>query len=266
MAILTFNGSSYTVDHAVKGSDYIHGYDVNGNPVIAIEGIKDFSIVQYDGEYLAPGSCFSEACNEVRCVNGKLVMRNGEVVGTAGGNLTLIDVANFDNGSFTEIIDGKTVQHEVLFDANGKLIAIDGVAIELGDNAELESTEYPGCTYMKVDGENEWVNPPMIPGEFYRTQERHNGSPVYMACIQHKKATGSNSTTMVYQGKLMLMAYPHIISLSGVVSNSYGEAYPSYRYGDLKTWYDEGELLIDFNVTEAMPESTVDIIVKFTLD
>lgn len=30
----------------------------------------------------------------------------------------------------------------------------------------------------------EWVNPPMLPGEEYRTTERHNGKPVYVKLIQ----------------------------------------------------------------------------------
>lgn len=203
-----------------------------------------------------------------------------EVVEEIGGELTNIDFSGFDDGSYTEVVDGEEVTHVVTFDDSGRPVTIDGTSIEWGDvgtepeepeepadpSAPVESTEYPGCYYRDADGENEWINPPMIPGEFYRTQERHNGNPVYVACVQHKKATGSNSTTMVYQGKLVLMAYPHIISLSGVVSNSYGEAYPSYKYGELKTWYDEGELCVDYNVTMAMPESTVDIIVKYTLD
>lgn len=35
----------------------------------------------------------------------------------------------------------------------------------------IESTDYPGCYYRMVDGEEEWLNPPMIPGVEYRTIE-----------------------------------------------------------------------------------------------
>ena len=186
----------------------------------------------------------------------------------AGGTVSEIDLSNFEKGSFTEVVDGETVSHAVAYDDKGRPVSIDGVSIEWGDSdvGPVESTEYPGCSYRTVDGEKEWINPPMIAGEAYRTQERHNGKAVYAACVRHEKAIGSNGTTTVHQQTLMLAAAPHIVSLSGVVSNAYGEAYPSSRYGDLKASYYEGELCIDYNVTEAMPESTVDIIVKFTLD
>lgn len=36
----------------------------------------------------------------------------------------------------------------------------------------IESSEYSGCYYRMVDGEQEWLNPPMIKGEEYRTTER----------------------------------------------------------------------------------------------
>ncbi len=43
----------------------------------------------------------------------------------------------------------------------------------------IQSSEYPGCFYRIVDGETEWVNPPMEDGVEYRTTERIDGKPVY---------------------------------------------------------------------------------------
>lgn len=43
----------------------------------------------------------------------------------------------------------------------------------------LESIDYPGCYYRVVEGETEWLNPPMLLGEEYRTARRHKGKPVY---------------------------------------------------------------------------------------
>lgn len=68
MAILKFNGISCTVDHAVKGEDYVHGYDENGNRIVAITGIKDFSSIEYDSGYLSPLVCKEEECNDVKSV------------------------------------------------------------------------------------------------------------------------------------------------------------------------------------------------------
>lgn len=47
-------------------------------------------------------------------------------------------------------------------------------------NPIAESDEYSGCYYRIIDGETEWINPPMIYGVRYRTTERHNGMPVYV--------------------------------------------------------------------------------------
>lgn len=68
MATLKFNEISYTVDHAVKGEDYVHGYDENGNRIVAITGIEDFSKIAYDGSYLSPEVCAEEECNNVKSV------------------------------------------------------------------------------------------------------------------------------------------------------------------------------------------------------
>ena len=38
-----------------------------------------------------------------------------------------------------------------------------------------------GCYYRTVDGEVEWINPPMVVGTEYRTTERFSGKPVYTA-------------------------------------------------------------------------------------
>lgn len=43
-----------------------------------------------------------------------------------------------------------------------------------------ESAAYPSCYYRQVDGENEWLNPPMVAGALYRTTERYKGLPVYV--------------------------------------------------------------------------------------
>lgn len=47
-----------------------------------------------------------------------------------------------------------------------------------------ESTEYPGCYYRTVDGEEEWLNPPMNTGVEYRTTDRYNSEPVYTRILE----------------------------------------------------------------------------------
>ena len=48
----------------------------------------------------------------------------------------------------------------------------------------IESDKYPGCYYRIVKDVTEWINPPMIVGEEYRTTERHNGNPVYCQAVE----------------------------------------------------------------------------------
>ena len=49
-----------------------------------------------------------------------------------------------------------------------------------------ESAEHPGCYYHTVDGEAEWLNPPMMKDIVYRTTKRFNGYPVYtVAAVFH---------------------------------------------------------------------------------
>lgn len=77
MAILTFNGESYTVDHAVKGADFIHGYDADSVMIVAFDGITDFSGFTFDGTYMTPEHCLAEGCNNVKFVDGGLKKADG---------------------------------------------------------------------------------------------------------------------------------------------------------------------------------------------
>lgn len=51
-----------------------------------------------------------------------------------GGEVSLIDFSNFENGSFTETVDGEVITHTVTFDDQNRPIAIDNVEIKWGDS------------------------------------------------------------------------------------------------------------------------------------
>lgn len=80
MATITFLGESFEVDHAVKGEDYVHGYDAAGHCIISIDGVKDFSLITYDGVYMNPRECLSEPCNSVKYCGGKLKTADGQEI------------------------------------------------------------------------------------------------------------------------------------------------------------------------------------------
>ena len=83
MATLTYNGTSYTVDHAVKGTDFIHGYDTNAVMIVSFEGITNFSDFTYDGTYMEPEHCLAEGCNDVKYVDGGLKKADGTALSPA---------------------------------------------------------------------------------------------------------------------------------------------------------------------------------------
>lgn len=82
MFTLRYGTLSYEVDHAVKGPDYVHGYDANGVCVVAIDGVTDFSNISYSGEYMSPNTCITESCNDVKYCNSELVTRDNRKINT----------------------------------------------------------------------------------------------------------------------------------------------------------------------------------------
>lgn len=73
------------------------------------------------------------------------------------------------------------------FEENAEFIFFGGNATDIEDVGivkTLESAEYPGCYYRIVNGEDEWINPPMIADVEYRTTERYAGDPVYVKRVE----------------------------------------------------------------------------------
>lgn len=80
MAILKYGSEEYTVDHAVKGADYIHGYDKNGVLLVSFDGVHDFSLFSYDEEYMLPEHCLEEPCTNVKYIGNTLTNGSGKPI------------------------------------------------------------------------------------------------------------------------------------------------------------------------------------------
>lgn len=127
MATLTYNGETYAVDHAVKGSDYIHGYDASGLEIVSFEGIIDFAGFVYDGEFMSPESCLEETCNDVKVLQGHIVRKDGtiisscEAIGESSGtaDAIILTVPEFN------LVDGAKVRFKVPVDTT------DGVTLNV---------------------------------------------------------------------------------------------------------------------------------------
>ena len=57
----------------------------------------------------------------------------------------------------------------------------------------IESTDYPGCYYRTVNGEKEWLNPPLVPGVEYITTERYNNTQVRKKLFRYENVPTGNS-------------------------------------------------------------------------
>lgn len=157
MATLTYNGTSYTVDHAVKGTDFIHGYDANAVMIVSFEGITNFSDFDYDGTYIEPEHCLAEGCNDVKCVGGTWQTRDGKPLLRAG-TITFPVASWVDNGNeiFTQnvTVEGGTANTLVsLQPTDEQMLAFmeDDVSFLKVDNNNGVFTAKAGSAAPSVD-------------------------------------------------------------------------------------------------------------------
>lgn len=62
----------------------------------------------------------------------------------------------------------------------------------------VESSDYPGCYYRVVNGETEWLNPPMVDGVEYRLTKRYKGKPVYAMSLDFGALPNTGSERIAF--------------------------------------------------------------------
>ena len=110
--------------------------------------------------------------------------------------LSAYDIDAVDTGTFYSHSNNTSNPHSVTAAQIGAASASDlsshtnstsnphnVTAAQVGALPAVEDTTYPGCYYRMVGGVKEWVTPPMVLGEEYRTTERYNGKPVYCKLV-----------------------------------------------------------------------------------
>ena len=209
MAVLTYNAKAYTVDHAVKGTDYVHGYDADGNVVVSVEGITDFSLVSYNGTFIDPEKCLEELCNSLKYCDGLIKAIDGReippaAVGAALGGYGLGEIS-YLSGSYTRFTDAsklddmKVNSFWAYQNSSAPLIPgqpdtqyLYGYTVASGKPyvTQRAVTLYGGSWIERTLGlrnsngawsEWKYVNPPMAAGKAYLTTEFFLSKPVYKA-------------------------------------------------------------------------------------
>lgn len=103
-------------------------------------------------------------------------------------------------------------------------IMVDSVSQAFFDHWGTESEEFPGCYYRMVGGEREWINPPMIIGEHYRTNKRHKGKPVYVTSVDLGVLPSSSSKSINIASDSS--GFSAVVSLSTYAINAAGATFP----------------------------------------
>lgn len=76
------------------------------------------------------------------------------------------------------------------------------------DALGIEDVTYPGCYYRIVNDATEWINPPMVAGNEYRTTERWNRKVVYTKLIHcGTVTTGKNTIPTSLSGITAIVKY-----------------------------------------------------------
>jgi hypothetical protein len=124
---------------------------------------------------------------------------------------------------------------------------------EIGVAPAQESISYPGCFYRTVNGEAEWINPPMIAGDEYRTTERWNGKPVYKQLIYSAALPDSGSVNIKIPTTGTI---DYILSVKGSCADS--RVFPSSKIGgtmtvDLETHIEGIDVYVSHNALGGSP-------------
>lgn len=157
---------------------------------------------------------------------------DGRSAFSVNGNKIVVELvtqmlANPGNGVLSLVINDPTGQQIGLWNINYVVEAVPGMDSPEADQyytaflnavkemamVGVESPSFPGCYYRVVNGETEWLNPPMEIGEEYRTAERYMGRAVYNALIDC--GVPHNGATVDFP-----FSYTNMVKSSGVLGNS----------------------------------------------
>ncbi len=124
------------------------------------------------------------------------------------------------------------------------------------------SDDYPGCYYRMVDGEIEWINPPMMRGVEYRTCERFLGVPVYVKTVLENWTPDAYTTVEEHSFETGITEDVRIVDIQGNYHYYLEDSMPSWGIinlsnGDVCSRYDRNTKCLVINNKSGAEEITV---------
>lgn len=96
---------------------------------------------------------------------------------------------------------------------NAEIERINAEIETVKSKLDVESDGYAGCYYRIIDGETEWINPPMLNEVEYRTTERYLGKPVYTLVANIAEIEANHYESVFIEGS-------SVITLTEATTNS----------------------------------------------
>ena len=85
------------------------------------------------------------------------------------------------------------------------------------EEIQIESEEYPGCFYRMIDGQQHWINPPMIPWKNYLTTEKFDGKYVYVVASDYPMEESSGTESFAFTNSFLSHTGANVVSVEGAV-------------------------------------------------
>lgn len=123
-----------------------------------------------------------------------------------------------------EYATGETGTETEVFNLSaGGVNALTLVHSNLDGILSFEEGAY-GCFVRNVDGEKEWLCPPMFPNTEYRTTERYQGDPVYTKAVEFGNLPNQASKNVQFSSvSATVVSLSLLISDGCVISAGYGK-------------------------------------------
>jgi hypothetical protein len=126
----------------------------------------------------------------------------GNVDNTADANKNVASAKKVANQLVVKLNSGATEGYnQCTFDGSSKK-SFNITPAKIGAEPAIEDTSNPGCYYRMVDGEQEWLNPPLEYDTAYRTTERFRGNPVYTKLIYCGMVDNTSTLTKYLGGDI----------------------------------------------------------------